>query len=59
MLYKLSKTDIEVIKSSLKAHLKQCEEFKKVDDKVKTFTGPEREKLKEKIERINVLLESM
>jgi hypothetical protein len=59
MLYKLSKTDIEVIKSSLKAHLKQCEEFKKLDNEAKTFTDQERAKLKEKIERINGLLESI
>ena len=37
MLYELSELDVEVIKCSLKAHLKHCEDFIKFDDKVKTF----------------------
>lgn len=33
MEYKLSKTDVKVIKSALKAHLNQCKEFIELDNK--------------------------
>lgn len=59
MTYELSEIDAKIIESSLQAYLKQCKEFIKLDDKVKTFTGSERANIEEKIKRINVLLESM
>ena len=59
MLHELSDLDIEVIKCSLEAHLKQCEEFVKLDDIVKTFDKAERLKIEEKIKVIKDLLENM
>lgn len=56
MKYELSEIDISVIKSSLNAHLHQCEEFIKLDNQVKTFTTSERIKVEEKIKCIKELL---
>lgn len=57
--YILSELDVRVIKSSLKALLKQCEELIKLDDKVSTFDITERLELEEKIRAIKELLETM
>lgn len=59
MLYELSELDVEVIKCSLEAHLKLCEDFIKLDDKVKTFEKAERFKIKYKIRVIKDLLENI
>ena len=59
MLYELSELDVDVIKCSLKAHLKQCLDFIKFDDKVKTFDDTERFRIEQKIRVINLLLENM
>lgn len=42
MKYKLSKTDVKVIRSALKAHLNQCKGFIELDNKTGTFTDEER-----------------
>ena len=42
MEYKLSKTDVKVIRSALKAHLNQFKEFIEFDNKTGIFTDKER-----------------
>ena len=49
MEYKLSKTDVKVIRSALKAHLNQCKEFIELDNKTGTFTDEERHGVTAKI----------
>lgn len=58
MEYKLSKTDVKVIKSALKAHLKQCKEFIELDNKTRTFTDEERHGVTAKVIIIEDLLEN-
>ena len=59
MKYELSELETRVIKQSLLAHLKQCEEFIKLDDKVATFSVIERTGVEEKVRVIKFLLENM
>lgn len=59
MKYELSEIEIRVIKQSLLTHLKQCEEFIKLDDKVSTFSVIERTGIEEKVRVIKFLLENM
>lgn len=58
MEYKLSKTYVKVIKSALKAHLKQCKEFIELDNKTGIFTDEERHGVTVKVIIIEDLLEN-
>lgn len=59
MVYELTETDVSVIKRSLKAHLNQCKDFLKLDDKVKTFSQEERVAIEDKMQTIEKLLKNM
>ena len=59
MEYRLSEIDVRVIKSSLEAHLKQCESSLKNDDKVGNFTVLQRCGIEEKIRIMKELLDNM
>lgn len=58
MEYKLSKTDVKVIRSALEAHLNQCKEFIELDNKTGTFTDEERHGVTAKIIIMEDLLEN-
>lgn len=52
----LTEKEIEVIKSALYAHIRQCKDFITLDDKVKTFTSTERANIEDKIDTMGKLL---
>lgn len=55
----LTEKEIDVIKSAIYAHIRQCKEFITLDDKVKTFTDIERAKIQEKVTIMEKLLVDM
>lgn len=57
--YRLSQEDVNVIKSALKAHIKQCKEFITLNNRTKTFTIEERTKVYKKIALMGNLLEEL
>lgn len=58
MDYKLSKIEVKVIRSSLKAHLNQCDKFIELDNKTGSFTDEERHRVTAKAIIIEELLEN-